>query len=230
MTRYKVYIAIVVTFLTAFQLKAQETTLAVKTKPKECFYSDSRHWAIEIPVWIPGYRGYYQYGDVEIEGEDGVIPEQPIQPPDPWDIFRRFFKSTAHLNFFFVSSITYQNKRFYGELDMFSGTVGSSLYYRQNNARLVKAKFRADLYRIHAGYQLFTTPIFSEKGNYKAYGYAGVRLHNFKISSQLSSLGVELRIKPNWVDPVLGLRNEFEFRKFEIIAQADIGSLQNRNF
>ncbi|MCK5454816.1 MAG: hypothetical protein KAJ16_10660 [Calditrichia bacterium] len=32
---------------------------------------------MEIPIWIPGFRGVFTYGDVSLEGEDGVNPGDP---------------------------------------------------------------------------------------------------------------------------------------------------------
>ena len=40
-------------------------------------------WTFEIPLWIPGFAGEFAYGDIEIEGEDGVIIENPIEPEPP---------------------------------------------------------------------------------------------------------------------------------------------------
>ena len=43
-------------------------------KAKANFLIQDRPWTIEIPIWVPGFAGDFAYGDVNIEGEDGVDP------------------------------------------------------------------------------------------------------------------------------------------------------------
>jgi hypothetical protein len=38
---------------------------------------NDRDWTIEIPLWIPGFRGNLAYGDISIGGEDGSDPGDP---------------------------------------------------------------------------------------------------------------------------------------------------------
>ncbi|MEA3478027.1 MAG: hypothetical protein U9R60_07600 [Bacteroidota bacterium] len=42
---------------------------------------NDRPWSIEIPLWIPGFRGDFAYGDIDLEGEDGTDPGDPENPP-----------------------------------------------------------------------------------------------------------------------------------------------------
>ena len=205
---------------------AQDSIPESKLKKKDSYLTDTRHWNIEIPVWIPGFRGEFAYGDVELEGEDGTIPtpEHPLEPPKFGDSLKRIFNKKGSLNYFFVGSFSYTDKRFYGELDIFSGTIGKDIEFRYNNEALVDAKLHTDLFRLSAGYELLQHPLFSDKARNFLYGYGGIRFHRFKIQSDLDNIGKTLKINPLWIEPILGLKNELKFNYWKFVIQADMGS------
>ena len=84
---------------------AQDSIPESGSKKKQSFLTETRHWNIEIPVWIPGFRGEFAYGDVELEGEDGsdLTPGNPIEKPDFGGAFKRLFKTGWDLNYFFLT-------------------------------------------------------------------------------------------------------------------------------
>lgn len=205
---------------------AQDSIPESVSKKKQSFLTETRNWNVEIPVWIPGFRGEFAYGDVELEGEDGndLTPEYPIEKPGFGDAFKRLFKTGWNLNYFFQTSVTYTNKRFYSEFDMFSGTVGANLKFRYNNSKLVNANVHSDLFRLCAGYQLYEHSFLKDKARYKLFGYGGVRLHNFKVTSDLDKIGKTIKIDPLWIEPLLGVKNELSFDYWRFVVQADMGS------
>lgn len=206
---------------------AQDSIPAPTKKKKQGFLLDDRHWTIEIPMWIPGFRGEFAYGDVELEGEDGnedLTPENPIEKPGFGDAFKRLFKTSGSVNFVFVTSVSYTNKKFYADLDMFSGTVGADLLFRYSNKELVSVSAHSSLSRLSAGYQLYERPFFSDKARYKLFGYTGIRLQYFKLSSDLDRVGRTLKFDPLWIEPTLGVINELSFNSWQFIVRADMGS------
>ena len=224
--KIKVCILSILCVILTQAIGAQNSISETTKKKKQSYLNDSGHWTIEIPVWIPGFRGEFAYGDVELEGEDGTdpVPENPIEKPGFGDVFKRLFKTSGSLNYFFVSSVTYTNKKFYSEIDLFSGTVGESLKFRYNNEGLVGAKVHSDLFRLSAGYELYRRSIFSEKASYVLYGYSGIRFHNFKVKSDLNNMDRPLIIDPLWIEPILGFRNEINLKYWQFEFQADMGS------
>lgn len=205
---------------------AQDSTLVLSSKKKQSYLTDTRNWTIEIPIWIPGFRGEFAYGDIGIEGEDGtdLSPENPIEKPGFGDAFKRLFKTGWNLNYFFVTNVAYHKGKFYGELDAFSGTVGAHIKFRYNNKKLVNAQFHSDLARIAGGYQLAERWTNSDKARYRLWAYGGARLHNFNIKSELSGINKSLHVDPLWVEPLLGVKNEFSLDYWKFIVQADMGS------
>ena len=47
---------------------------------------------------------------------------------------------------------------------------------------------------------------------------------NINIESNLDNIGKTLRIKPLWIEPVLGIKNQVNFNYWRFIIQADMGS------
>lgn len=217
-------ISIIFIFLTANNCFAQNSSPG---KPqKASFLTDSTKWSIEVPMWIPGFRGEFTYGDIDLEGEDGVIPEpeNPIEKPGFGDAFKRLFRTSGSLNYFFISAVSYKNNRYLGEMDLFAGSIGGKLSFRYNNQTLVKAKVDGLLFRVIGGYNFYDTMILNEKAKYNLYGYVGLRFHNFEIESSLDKVQRQLDIDPFWVEPILGVKNELLFNRWRFVAQADMGS------
>lgn len=193
---------------------------------KPSYLTDTCRWNIEIPIWIPGFRGEFAYGDIKLDGEDGTKPdpEQPIEKPGIGDAFKRLFKTRGYINYFFVSGLSYENDRWFGEMDVFSGTVGGKIMFRYNNQSLVKASFHSDLLRITGGYSFYQKELFEGKGLYKLSGTVGLRGHYFRVWSQLENRGEKIRVDPLWVEPLLGLKNELKLTYWKFIVQGDMGS------
>lgn len=207
-------------------LDAQDSIPEFGSKKKESFLTETRHWNIGIPIWIPGFRGEFAYGDVELEGEDNTLPtpENPIEKPGFGDVFKRLFKTGWDLNYFFITSVMYTNKKFYSELDMFSGTVGVNLKFRYNNKKLVSVKTHSDLLRLYAGYKLYEHNLFRNRARYNLFGYGGIRFQKYKLTSDLDGIGKTLKVDPLWIEPALGVRNELVFDDWKFLVQADMGS------
>ncbi len=215
---------LILCFIPILTFKAQDSISVPKKKVS--YLCDTRHWAIEIPIWIPGFRGEFAYGDVEIEGEDGTIPvpEHPIEKPQFGDAFTQLFKTRSSLNYFFVMSASYTHNKIYGELDLFSGSMKEDLKFRYSNKAIVGAKVHTDLSRLSIGYELFEEFLFSDNARYQMYAYTGARIHNFKVASSLDNLGRTLKIDPIWIEPILGLKNKIDLNYWQFIIQADMGS------
>ncbi|WP_320280581.1 hypothetical protein [Draconibacterium sp. IB214405] len=222
----KIAIFIIILTLLNGQLYAQGSNETEKSKTKVGFLEEERKWSVELPIWIPGFRGEFAYGEAGIEGEDGTtpIPDHPIDNPGFGDVFKRLFRTRFDLNYFLVLGVSYDDERLYGEMDAFTGTLGSSIIFRTINYKLVRASVHADLVHIRLGYNLYERTIQSNKGKYQLYGIAGTRLHNFYIKAGNSDIQEYLAISPLWIEPILGGRNEILYKNWKFILQGDIGS------
>ena len=58
----KILLYVLFSFLTVISVSAQDTTSNKKTRPEKSFLRQDRSWTVEIPIWVPGFRGEYAYG------------------------------------------------------------------------------------------------------------------------------------------------------------------------
>lgn len=194
-------------------------------KNHKSFLLNNDNWNVELPVWIPGFFGDFTYGDVNIEGESGPTPEHPIEPGwKPGNILDRLFKSDGKLNFFFLTSLSYNNYKFLGKSDLFYGSIDGSVLFTLNNKELVQAKFATVFNRTVLGYNLIEKHSVSEKLKYNLYAYGGIRIHKVRVSSDLNQIVNKLDVNPRWTEPLVGLRNEIALNKWFFTLQADVGS------
>ena len=105
--------------LTKKEIRIQESDFLIPGNP----------WTVEIPLWIPGFAGEFAYGDISIEGEDGI--QNPIEPGPPGsgigDIFSRLFTTNWYLKFFYLNKVAYEQNRVKAQIDMLAGAVGRRL-------------------------------------------------------------------------------------------------------
>lgn len=194
-------------------------------KAKKNFLLNDRPWTIEIPLWIPGFAGEFSYGDIDIEGEDGVDPGDPGDPGDDNipGFLDKIFTKEWYLKFFFINRMAFEKGRFIAQFDAIGGGVGSSVKFNYNNKTIVQANFRTINIRIFAGYKLFEASTKNNKFRYELFIYGGTRAHFQKIYSDLDGLVNRLNINPQWVEPILGIQNQFTFKRWMFIIQGDYG-------
>ena len=163
---------------------------------------------------------------MSIEGEDGVDPEHPIEPPPGWDwgkYFSRLFTKDWYLKFFFLNRVAYENHNFLAQFDAIAGGVGNSVKFKYNNNEIVQASFRTVNLRLFGGYRLVNTESRSKKFRYELYGYFGVRMHFQKIYSDLNNVVNRLDINPKWAEPIFGVQNQFTLKRWFFIIAGDYG-------
>jgi hypothetical protein len=203
--------------LTKKEIRIQESDFLVPGNP----------WTIEIPLWIPGFAGEFAYGDISIEGEDGI--QNPIEPEPPGsgigDIFSRLFTTNWYLKFFYLTKVAYEQNKVKAEFDMMAGAVGNSLVFNYNNNELVQASFRTINIRLYAAYKFVEVLGPNEKFRYEVFAYGGIRTHFQRLQSELNGTGLELDINPIWVQPLIGLENQFTWKRWLLTLQGDYGGL-----
>ena len=148
-------------------ISAQDTLTKREIRIQEAnFLIPGRPWTIEVPLWIPGFAGDFAYGDISIEGEDGVDIENPIQPPDGGiigKIFSRLFTDDWYLKFFYLNKIAYEQNRFLVQFDAIAGAVGESVQFNYNDKQVVQANYRTTNFRLFGAYKFVNAVSKDEK-------------------------------------------------------------------
>ena len=211
---------------TALQALSQVTATNTPERPGKSFLAEDRPWGIEIPLWIPGYAGELVYGEVDVEGEDG---EDPGDPGDPGDgggnIFSRIFTQDWFVKFLFLGRASYENKGFLVQLDGFGGGIAETVKFKLTNRDIVQLNYRVLNFRGIAGYKLLERTSRKKNFRYELFGYLGARVHGNKISSDLNDVINRIDINPVWAEPLIGIQNQFNFKRWLIILQGDYGGL-----
>jgi len=196
----KLFLLILIFCLATPVISAQDSTAKVKKRHQKSFLAQDRPWTVELPLWIPGFRGEFAYGDIDLEGEDGGDPGDPGDPGDGDEcgVFCRLFNTKADLKFFFSTRITYDKNRFALFADAFTVELGESVRFNYNDKEIVQANTRAILARVYAGYGFYEHMAASQKSRFNLHAYGGIRIHSFKITSDLNDAINELDIHPVW--------------------------------
>jgi len=226
----KKYLFLIISVLLLSATAFSQDTLTKKQwkKQQKSFLLPGRPWTVEVPLWIPGFAGSFAYGDIDIEGEDGVDPEHPVEPPPGGgvgEIISRIFTKEWYLKFFFLTKISYEKKKFEVVFDAISGAVGYSTKFKYNDKEIVQANFRTTNMRLFTGYKLVQVTSENKNFRYELFGYLGVRAYFQDIFSDLNGAINKLDIHPFWIEPIFGLQNQFTFKRWFIIIQGDYGGL-----
>lgn len=207
---------------------AQDTLSRKELRVEQAnFFLPGKPFTFEVPLWVPGFAGSFAHGDVEIEGEDGMDPVNPIEPPDwPLDgIFSRLFSTNWFLRFFYLTKFSYESDRFLVQMDAVTGAVGGTLEFRYTGNQIVLAKFSSTNFRLFGGYKIVNTTSCDNSFQYEFIGYLGTRVFLQSVSSDLGSDGNTLSFRANRLEPVLGIQNQFTWKRWLFIVQGDYGRM-----
>ena len=201
--------------LTNFFVFAQDSN-------EEKYYTNSdRHWLAEIPIWVPGFRGQFSYGDFDFSSSYSDV-ERKLEG----------INSDGGLEFYFVGRISAQYNRLWFQLDAFSGEVGSVFRYSSligsNEKELVDVKIQGTIPRLVLGYSIWRK---TTENSFKIEltPYIGVRYVSFHLQSDVFESSDVIDLRPNWFEPLLGLYVPIDYKRFEIEFQADYGTTGTQN-
>ncbi len=129
----------------------------------------------------------------------------------------------GYLKFFYLTKISFEKNQYLVQLDGIAGSVGESVKFNYNDNQIVQANFRTTNIRLLGGYKIVTTSSKGKKFRYELIGYTGIRIHFQKIYSDLDGLINKLDINPVWIEPIIGLQNQFTWKRWFVVIQGDYG-------
>jgi hypothetical protein len=214
------YNKIIVT--TLFLLTQCVMLLHAQHSSEEKYYThDDNHWLIEIPVWIPGFRGQLAYGDFS-SSSTGSREEREFEQ----------MESSTSLEFYFAGRVMSQFNKLMLLLDAFSGKVGSTFSYLpddgSNQKDLVYITAQGTLPRLVLGYSVWEKLV---ERNFKIeiMPYLGFRHVNIHLQSDVfDSLNV-IDIQSAWFEPIIGFYLPLSYKRFEMELQVDLGGIKTKN-
>lgn len=185
------------------------------------FYAtDTRPWLIEIPIWVPGFRGQLAYGDFDFFAGDKESKEH------------KRINSKLGIEFYFNGRFVYQRKKLWIQLDAFSGAVSNTFQYTSlignNTSELVKLTSHGTIPRLSAGYSVFSYQK-NHRFKFDVIPYIGLRYVNIRIKSDIFNHDDVIDVRPSWLEPVIGLYLPISYQRFRMVIQTDIGGSNRKN-
>lgn len=187
------------------------------------YVNDTTHWQMEVPIWIPGFRGQLAYGELGLD----PVPDPFEEGNDP----KRINKKTA-IEFYISGKISARFNNFLFELDGVSGTIGSTVTFvpihLPNEKELVHLRIQGTIPRLFAGYSIWNT---TKNDNFKIelIPYIGVRYINIHLESDILNNGNIIDVHPDWFEPIVGLYIPFSYKRMKLEILTDWGKNNSKN-
>ena len=196
------------------QLERSKDSTAFRYSYPEHIFEESK-WRLSLPVWVPGFRGSFAYGEVEID------PEYGIEPPDSRPgVDRKLRKSELSISFYLLGDVKFQYGRFLIEADGMSATLDKRPRFTDAGIFDFGGTIDATILMAFAGYEVYQSMNRERLTKWSLWAYAGARYYKVHVFADNRSL---LDVRPVWTDPLLGLRIPFVLRRWVFTAQGDIG-------
>lgn len=202
-------------FTTLILICTSITICAQKTKEEKYYINNNRHWFVEIPLWVPGFRGQLSYSDFDFSSS-GDKEEKEYEQVD----------SDTGIEFYFVGRIAAQYNKFWVQVDAFSGGVSSAFSYtsaiKQEEKEFVNIKVQGTIPRLVFGYAVWEK---SSKSSFKMelLPYIGVRYVSIHLNSDVFDTTNRIDLRPHWFEAVIGLYTPIVYKRFKLEIQADYG-------
>jgi len=188
--------------------------------PEKSFLRKDQNWRIDVPIWIPGFRGEFSQGEVKIDNYNEV--EIPGDDKDR-DILKWLFPTRNRLEFYFVGRIKFQKGRFFSQFDALSGKFGTSVDFRLTNREIIDASLSISIPKLIAGFKFYEYENSKHSSRISVLSYIGVRYFLIKISSKHNDLINRLNINPVWADAIIGIKVPWQFHRWQFVLQSDYG-------
>jgi hypothetical protein len=166
-----------------------------ETSSDVSFIETDRNWTITIPLWIPGYRGQFAIGDLEVGGES----------PGGLGV-GRLFASDVKINFFFMGSFAYEWGRWRVDGDVFGGEFTDDVTFTPADTTVVSASVRPVIPSLRFEHWILDhswgESAFPQR--VRGWVYAGVRYYDVRVEVDVSVRTESLTGR--WADPIVGAR------------------------
>ena len=196
-------------------LFGRSAALAASPDSSDAPLQEGRNWTITIPVWVPGYRGEFAVGDIDVDGESSGGAGGGF--------LGRFFDSKLKLNFFFMGAFAYERGRwrFYG--DIFGGKFTDDVIFKLTDGTVASASVQPIIPNLHADYRVYEHP-WGDSGHQqvRVSVYGGLRIYDVRVEVDVA--GLNQRVEDTWADPIVGLWVPVDLsRRWYVEGSADIG-------
>ena len=171
---------------------------------------------VEIPIWIPGFRGRFSIGDITIEGEG-----------QNENLLSQFFNSDLGVDYYFVGKVGVTKNKWQVQIDAFGGQLKDAIEFTYSQNQLVDVEVFTVMPRILVSYQILEKDFKRKQAlltkHIEFWIYGGCRYFYLNIKSELNAAIPALNIIEDWFDPIIGFTVPLTIRRLTLVFQNDIG-------
>lgn len=195
---------------------------SVFSQAESKFYTNSNtQWLLEIPLWIPGFRGQLSYGDIYLNS---------ATPKDKKELER--IEKDPGLEFYFVGRASFKHKNLWIQADAFSGSVGNTFTFTPPRSELEKELIymsaQGTMPRIIFGYSVWTKN-FNKHSSIEIVPYTGLRYIYIQFVSDITQTDEQIDLVSKWFEPLIGVSVPFNYKRFRLEVQGDWGGNSEKN-
>jgi hypothetical protein len=175
--------------------------------------SKKSDFVLELPLWIPGFKGNFSYGDISIVG-DG----------NSGDYFSKLFDSKLGIDFYFVGKMGYNFDKWSIQTDVFGGQIRDAIDFSYNTTNIVDVEIFMIMPRLYASYKLYETNIMKKENILLAcWIYGGIKYYHLNINADFAIDILDFEVIKWWIDPIIGYTIKMEISKWAFVFQNDYG-------
>lgn len=194
------------------------STLVMAAEDTAGDHADSTRWMVELPVWIPGFRGAISWGELDIIGGEGDQGNG-----DSNGILDKILDSHTKLDYYFVGKVRYSYQKWRLQGDIFGGRIDNSVKFILSDGTPMDTKLTVIIPRVIVEYQILNKSFGNPKaGEISSYLYAGGRLFNVNLFSVYPRQYEPVELNTTWIDPVAGISLFYSRKKLTLSSQGDM--------
>lgn len=186
---------------------------------KEYFF-DEPSWRLSLPIWVPGFRGSFAYGDI---GIDPGFENAPPGPPDEGDKLRQ---SKISIQFYLLANIEYRYKNFFIEADGMKAVLDNDITFTDHDRLKFGGSIDGTIIRGFAGYRFFERTNQEKLLKWSLRGYVGIRFFDVRVFADRIEL---LDVRKDWIDPIAGISVPVTWKRWLFSFQGDFGGITGSN-
>ena len=182
------------------------------------YFFEEPSWRLGLPIWIPGFRGSFAYGDIGIDPGFGNTPPGPGDPDED----EKLRQSKISIQFYLLANIEYRYKRFFIEADGMKAVLDNDITFTDRDRLSFGGTIDATILRGFAGYKFFERAYQEKLIKWSLRGYVGIRFFDVRVAADRLEL---LDVRLDWTDPIVGISAPFAWRRWIFSVQGDFGGL-----
>ena len=187
---------------------------------------EESNWRISLPLWVPGFRGSFAFGNITIDPGFENPPPGGVPPENPPDEDDKLRQSKISIQFYLLANLSYRYKRFFIEADGMKATLDNDITFTDGDRLSFGGTIDGLIIRGFAGYRFLERSYPERLLKWSLEGYAGVRYFDLHVFANRLEL---LDVRQDWTDPIVGIRLPLVYKRWLFSLQGDYGGLPSSN-